>query len=159
MWVDGEPVFGHPILSERFWEKVRPNETGCWLWIGASAGQGYGRYTIGRGVEDYSHRVAYEAFKESIPASYEIDHLCKNRTCCNPSHLEAVTHLENVRRSPDTEATRTAKGARNRTKTHCPQGHPYDEKNTYINTQGHRACRACRAQTERERKRRLKGQP
>ncbi len=70
-----------------------------------------------------AHRVIYEWIKGSIPEGLELDHLCRDRSCVNPWHLEPVTHLENIRRGLG--------GQNSRAKIHCPQGHPYDEENTW----------------------------
>ena len=79
-----------------------------------------------------AHRFAYELLVGPIPDDLELDHLCRNTCCVNPEHLEAVTHLENMRRRHLREAT------------HCAQGHPYDEENTGWRDGGkHRYCKAC----------------
>ena len=72
-----------------------------------------------------AHRVAYELVKGKIPAGLELDHLCRNRICCNPAHLEAVTGRENSLRG-------VSPWAKNACATHCPRGHPYDAENTYV---------------------------
>lgn len=119
---------------ERFWDQVRlvgAGPTDCWMWGGLMRRDGYGRAWTGVGSRR-AHRVAYELTVGPIPRGLELDHLCRNPGCVNPAHLEAVTHEENVRR-----------GIRwNLSKTHCPSGHPYDEKNTRW-YQGRRYCRAC----------------
>lgn len=119
-------------LEERlvFHSAPEPN-TGCWLWMGSTAGAGYGVIGV-NGKNEYCHRVAFELFKGPIPEGLTIDHLCRVRVCCNPDHLEAVTHKENCHRSPHS----------NIHKTHCPRGHPYSEDNTYVRN-GKRQCKAC----------------
>lgn len=132
--------------AARFWAKVdRSDEDGCWLWLAHTAA-GYGRFRLSnpRRIEG-AHRVAYELLIGPIPEGLDIDHLCRNRSCVNPAHLEPVTRGENVRR-----------GARGRLVTHCPQGHAYDEPNTYVDPQGLRHCRACRRARELDRYHRRK---
>jgi len=82
---------------------VMPN--GCWNWIGFLDRNGYG--ICGRGVnnEKYAHRAVYRYFRGTIPKGMTLDHLCRNRSCVNPDHLEPVTLKENVRRSPRTRLT------------------------------------------------------
>lgn len=86
-----------PAIDRLLARAHEDTSTGCWLWAGASNPEGYGRIW----VEDrlgYTHRVAYEAFVGPIPDGYDIDHLCRNRGCCNPDHLEAVTRRTNLLR-------------------------------------------------------------
>lgn len=127
-------------LEERFWAKVNKdgplwNGTPCWVWTGAKKPNGYGNFGIsGRVV--YAHRFAYEILVGVIPAGFEADHLCRNRACVNPEHLDSVTHKVNVLRGQSPTAMHAQA-------THCPQGHPYDLLNTAIRRSGRRRCRAC----------------
>lgn len=101
-----DPLFGdveRPLeamrsdLGEgRFWAKVANGE-GCWEWRAARYPTGYG-HCRWAGKSAYAHRIAYLLVRGSIPSGLEIDHLCRNRACVRPDHLEAVTHRENVRR-------------------------------------------------------------
>lgn len=110
--------------------------TQCWTHEGKRNTKGYGVDTAKRALGEsiLVHRRVYEALVGPIPAGLELDHLCRVRSCYNPSHLEPVTHAENMRRS---KAFLTVK-------THCPQGHPYDEENTYSRP-GDREGRMCKA--------------
>src|SRR3972149_3379328 len=113
--------------------------SGCWLWIGALSSLGYGTFTY-KQKNMLAHRFSYELYKGKIPDGKEIDHLCCVRSCVNPWHLEAVTHIENVRRGKAGETI----GKINRSKTHCPKGHPYSGDNLVINSSnGGRLCREC----------------
>lgn len=124
-------------MTDRFWKKVgAPTDTGCWPWL-AGKQRGYGRFMGSDKRVHRAHRIAYELLRGPIPAGLVIDHLCRNRGCVNPAHMEPVTHVENVMRG-------VAPPALNGTKTHCPSGHPYDSVNTYQPPGGtHRLCREC----------------
>lgn len=109
---------------------------GCWEWTAARDADGYGR--VGDyGKNRYAHRVMYEREAGPVPEGLELDHLCRNRACVRPDHLEAVTRRENCLRSPIIGRAAVEKDA-------CPNGHPYDEANTHTG-RGFRTCRACRA--------------
>lgn len=123
-------------VAERFWSKVEKGDDGeCWNWKAyCNPRGGYGRFRLDGRLE-VAHRVAFVLSGGVIPTGLTIDHLCRNTRCVNPSHLEPVTVAENIRRG--------TQGWQQREKTHCPQGHPYDERNTYLNPRGQRICRAC----------------
>ena len=96
---------GMPDLADRFWARVQigaPDE--CWEWMGSHTTAGYGNLRVAPNKTDYAHRVSYRLTHGEIPNGLDIDHLCRNRTCVNPGHLEAVTRLINVRRGAATFA-------------------------------------------------------
>lgn len=124
-------------MAERFWEKVHRTDD-CWLWTAALDAKGYGFFR-GEPISTRAHRVAYTLTVGPIPKGLELDHLCRNRACVNPAHLEPVVHRENVLRGDAGLARARLESA----KTHCPQGHPYDDINTYRRSTGHRTCRSC----------------
>ena len=128
-------------LMSRLWPKV--NKTaGCWLWTASLTKAGYGQISSGPRPHTmlYAHRLVYEALVGPIPEGLELDHLCRNPACCNPAHLEPVTHRENVQRGEAGEKS----GAQQRAKTHCKHGHPLSGENLYVDPRGHRGCRICR---------------
>jgi hypothetical protein len=132
-----------PPSDIRFWSRVDFNGplwqgSRCWVWNGCRV-QGYGR--IGRrGKGAKTHRLAYEHYVGPIPSGLTIDHLCRNRPCMNPKHLEPVSGAINTLRGDSSPA-------KNARKTHCKRGHPFDTDNTYYYpTSGSRACRICKRQ-------------
>ena len=136
------PDFG-PGVAERFWAKVAVSEDDCWTWTAYRSPKGYGVFGNKR-----AHRVAYEMLVGPIPARLTLDHLCRNRGCVRPDHLEPVTNEENILRGE-------APSAKNARKTHCFRGHPLNGANLYVwPRNGMRVCVACR--TARERARRLR---
>lgn len=110
----------------------------CWQWIrpiGAGS-NGYARFWDGE-RQVWGHRYAYELLRRPIPAGLQIDHLCRNRGCVNPKHLEIVTQKTNLQRGH-------GRGAVNASQTHCPAGHPYKGDNLYVQpSNGGRRCRIC----------------
>lgn len=126
---------GEATAPIRFWTKVQFTGT-CWLWTAYRDSYGYGAFYPARRYVA-AHRWAYEFCVGPIPVGLELDHLCRVRACVNPEHLEPVTHRVNILRG----VSPTAIHAR---KTHCPQGHPYNEANTYLRPAGNRECRLCK---------------
>ncbi len=138
-------------LRERFQDKVAVSTGGCWEWSGCVTSDGYGLIGVRKGGHSTSlkaHRVAYELYIGPIPDGLQIDHLCRNRRCVNPQHLEPVTCRENVLRGEGLAAKAALK-------THCKRGHLFDEANTYRRGRA-RYCRAC-PNEKRRAKRRAQG--
>lgn len=126
--------YGDGRLPERFWAKVAVDPSGCWLWTATLNPDGYGRIRMTRRWAPLAHRALWETCIGPVQKPRELDHLCRVRHCVNPDHLEEVDHPENVRRGEG--------GQHWAAKTHCPQGHPYDEENT-LRSEGRRVCKAC----------------
>lgn len=123
--------------------------SGCWEWQGYVGSRGYGKFW--GGSRDYlSHRWIYEYYNDKIPKGLTIDHLCRNRLCCNPAHLEVVTNRENILRGIGIPA-------QNARKTHCPKGHGYTPENTYVDPRNCRHCRICELETRRRWRLRING--
>jgi hypothetical protein len=120
-----------------FWKRVDKTDS-CWLWTGALHSAGYGVVRINaclgsQGDLVYAHRYAYELLRGRIPDGLFLDHLCRVRNCCNPDHLEPVTHQVNLSRGL---------GAK---KSHCSRGHEMTGDNVYIRPDtGGRQCLTCK---------------
>ena len=134
-----------PLPPEvRFARHIANLESGCIEWVGGKFSNGYGAFHPGPSAlipgaqkKILAHRWAYEHAVGPVPDGMQLDHLCRNRSCVNPDHLEPVTPAENQARAAKARITE------------CPQGHPYTEENTLLSNGGrHRRCRACT--TERE---------
>lgn len=130
--------------TDRFMAKVREEPSGCWIWTGSITKKGYGRFK-GEVAVVLAHRWAYETFVGAIPDGLQIDHLCRNRACVNPAHLEPVTCRENLLRGQTITAQQVAQ-------TECIHGHAFTPDNTHVDGRGRRSCRTC----VRERKQRYR---
>ena len=136
--------------QERFDAKWMPEPmSGCWLWIGATTDNGYGKITVNM-KRLYAHRVSYERSRGPIPGGMHIDHLCRTRCCVNPDHMEVVTPKENYMRG-------VGPAAINARKTHCIHGHEFTKENTWVTKMGRRHCLNCCARRAREHWRRTHG--
>jgi len=132
-------VVSDPAAVDRFWAKVVQSGD-CWTWTACLNPDGYGQFWVsGRAVK--AHRFAYEQMVGEIPAGLELDHLCRNRSCVNPDHMDAVTHKVNVLRGVGVTAMHALK-------TECPQGHPLSGANLYP-LPGGRTCRECKKASNR----------
>lgn len=137
-------------FMEKIIDRVAVEPTGCWSWGGWHDRDGYGHVSNrSLGWQGRMHRVMYEWYHGSI-GSGPLDHLCRNRGCCNPTHLEPVTHRENILRG-------VGLAAANAVKTHCVHGHEFTPANTYHRHRhgGGRICKTCIY--ERQARRRAKG--
>jgi HNH endonuclease len=132
------------MMSELQTRKHWPIEVvgDCHVWQGAMLRNGYGTVTVD-GRTWLAHRYAYTTQRGPIPDGLHIDHLCRNRACVNPDHLEPVTQAENNRRAADAQ-------------THCRNGHPRTEDNLIVDSDGQRRCRTCRSADRREAQRRYR---
>lgn len=130
-----ERLTGAPI-ADRLFQRRQITAGGCWEWTGSQSRGGYGGIRIDDKLHRV-HRVAYEHFVGPIAEGLQIDHLCRNRLCFNPDHLEPVTQRVNIER-----------GLLGAAKTHCSNGHEYTPENVAIR-RGRRRCKVC----DRERSR------
>lgn len=139
-------------FQQRFYDKVDKGTEfdDCHLWTGAKDEDGYGKVRLPQGGTRGAHIVAWEmATGQELPPGWHVDHLCRIHACCNPDHLEAVPHAENVARG-------VSFSAQNANKTHCPAGHEYTDDNIRWhkskNGAYRRECKTCIQQRDRARR-------
>lgn len=144
------PMLRRKTPGERFWDKVDASGD-CWIWM-ADRVNGYGRFHVDGTTRVVAHRWSYEALVGEVPAGLQLDHLCRNRSCVNPDHLEPVTDVENQRRGSSPSGI-------NHRKSRCRRGHPFEGDNLWVDSHGHRHCRECQRAQGRQnaRRRRLRG--
>lgn len=123
---------GKDSFDAYFWGNVYKSNS-CWLWVGHTNKDGYGRLWMNKRLT-MAHRVSLSLAGVVIPKDKEIDHLCRNRNCVNPQHLEIVTHKTNMERG----VSRCSK------KTCCKRGHPLSGNNLVVNPDKSRQCRICK---------------
>jgi hypothetical protein len=132
-------------IYQRLWSKVdRSNLNGCWPWK-RSLSHGYGQFALRHNVNVKAYKFAYVTLVGPVPKGLELDHLCRNRLCVNPFHLEPVTRLVNIKRG-DCSRVQTARHA---ARTHCKRGHPFPVDNPLMGPTGRR-CRTCLAMLARK---------
>lgn len=134
-------AFQSDDVATRFLSYVTETPSGCWQWNGGTSRHGYGVFHVS-GRANVAHRWAFAniAGHELIPKMV-IDHLCRNKGCVNPTHLEQVTQSINIQRGDNV----------NRSKTHCSEGHPFTPENTRVRPRGGRTCLTCQRAYDRAR--------
>ena len=125
-----------------FWDRVEAGD--CWVWTGSRGSAGYGQY-MRHGRHHLAHRFAWTELVGEIPAGMTIDHLCRNRLCVNPDHLEIVSVAVNTMRGMSPIAIAARRGS-------CAQGHPMSADNVRIRPNGRRRCRTCETAYETARR-------
>lgn len=142
------------LAVDRALHRIVVDDNDCWVFQGAKS-HGYGRIKVSTAPFQarywHLHRAVYTVMVAPVPDDLVMDHLCRNRACCNPEHLEPVTNWENLRRGQGWVATNAAK-------THCAQGHEFTPENTRIRGGSGRApyrvCKECHRQRDAKRDRR-----
>src|ERR1039458_3434543 len=137
-------------IEQRFWRRVEQTEDECWEWLGGLDKDGYGQMTIrchGKQVCFRAHRLSLLIHQRPLEMGSQIDHLCRNKRCVRPDHLEVVTSKENNARS-------NSPSALNAKKTHCLRGHEFNATNSRIDKRGYRRCKLCECELRKKPERR-----
>lgn len=132
-------LFKGPNSEARFISYINFTDD-CWIWTGALQ-RGYGSYKVGSKI-CRPHRIVWANYVDSDLPDYPdatLDHICENRACVNPDHLEPKSIGDNVRAGSNNSAKKTL----------CPQGHEYTEENTWVNNRGARICKTCQKERRR----------
>lgn len=138
--------------EQRFWAKVdKSSPTECWIWKAAKHRNGYGNFWTGKRPM-LAHRYAYTILVGPILTGLQIDHLCRNRACVNPAHMEPVTLQEKSTTRPGVLVVCAQR-------SHCVRGHELTVANTYQRERGTRECRLCHRDDEREHRARARVKP
>ena len=125
-------------MPNPWWEDTHEVlENGCWKYTGHIMDNGYALKSF-EGRRHTAHKAYYLKYVGSVEDGLVVDHKCRNRSCVNPSHLQAITQSENLLRAIRPE------------RTHCPQGHEYDQDNTYMSKGKYKVCRTCRNDSAKE---------
>lgn len=148
-----KPAPSADYLDKYFWPRVqKAGADACWPWTGKVNKTGYGHFSFNPTglltVSWMAHRLAYKTLGPGIPDGLTLDHLCKNKRCCNPAHLEPVTSSENSSRA-------TAASGQRPLRLVCKHGHPLTSENVRMNC-GKRKCRKCVARRDREKRARIR---
>lgn len=135
-------------VRAKFMAKYKVHRNGCWEWTSYKDRRGYAVLSH-KGKQIRAARLSYRLFVGSLPSHLEVDHLCRNRACVNPKHLEKVTHRVNVLRGETVTAI-------NLRKTHCKNGHRLSGEVIRITKEGWRRCLICKRAGDRRRYRKAR---
>lgn len=144
---------------ERFLSKVNShgNSTGCWEWLGCHLKTGYGIFVVkgtkGKWINEYAHRSARRILIGDLFSHQEIHHICHNKGCCNPNHLEPISRQKHAGERHFDKIDAIAE--KRRTATHCWKGHEFTPENTGRNKFGRRWCKTCHLKRTAARQRRI----